>query len=171
MERKNLCAEFKAALEKEFGWIVLRMDKDEYDFLFELAVPENDIYWASCEDDGPEDSVFIPGLRVEGFGKGRILCSMPIHYAVREYVTETELPLDERVRIIFEEHFKGILEVLSFKTEEHRDDEEEYVTVRARILPGKSFNNDFAFNIVSINDGVLEFNIEDFDISGIPEEE
>lgn len=171
MKKKDLCAEFKAALEKEYGWKILKVEEDDFYFKFSIAEPEMGFFWNDEEEDLPEGSTYVGGLTVDGFGGGIVQCRMPIHRAVSAYLLETELPLEDKARTFFSKEYGGILEVLSIEKEEENDWHIETVLVRTRLPPGKAFDNKYALVVHLVESDTIVFQIEDSDIDEFMVEE
>jgi hypothetical protein len=164
MKKQDLCAVFQAALEKQYGWKIDSMELEGETFTFCVAMPDNGLFWTGDEDEIPEEGIVVPGLHVDGFGEGCVLCWMPLFHATRFFLPEMDDPLEDRVRKFFTEEYGDVLEVLSVEKEEENDWHIETVLVRTRLLPGKIFTNKRALNIHSIEGDVMVFQVEDFDI-------
>ena len=164
MKKKDLCADLKAALEKEYGWQIESMELADETFTFTLNNPESDIYWTGDEDEIPEEGILVPGLHVDGFGEGCVLCWMPLHQAIKHFLPEIDYPLEDKVRKFFAQEYADALEILSIEPDEENDWDIPMVLVRTRLLPGKTFVNTRALNIYSVDDDVMVFKVEDFDI-------
>ena len=141
MKKQDLCAVFQAALEKQYGWKIDSMELEDETFTFCVAMPDNGLFWTGDEDEIPEDGIVVPGLHVDGFGEGCVLCWMPLCHAIRNF-----LPA-----------------VLSVEPDEDNDWDIPTVFVRTRLLPGKVFTNRRALTIDSIEGDVMVFQIEDYD--------
>ena len=173
MKKQDLCDSLKAALEKEYGWRIGSMELEDETFTFAVDIPETGIFWTGDEDEIPEDGIIVPGMSVDGFGEGCVLCWMPLCLAVRHFLPEIDDPLEDRVREFFAEEYGGVLEVLSVEPDEDNDWEIPTVFVRTRLLPGQVFTNRRALNIDSVEGDVMVFQIEDFDLDdgGIVEDD
>ena len=170
MGNKNLCAEFKTALEKDFGWSILSMEKDEYAFMFKVAVPDNDFFWKGAEEGDEEGTdTIVPGLSINGFGRGCVMCSMPMHFAVSHFNLRAKLPLEERIRGFVGDRYRDILELISIIPNDESDQEHQSALASVRILPGQSFRNEFALNVASVDGDILVLIIEDYDLDFIPD--
>lgn len=164
MENNELCGKLKAALEKEHGWDILWITGDEYEFRFEILVTEAGPFWCGNQDDCPDDSIPVHGLQIEGFGNGKVFCSMNAYSAIRDYNLIEEKPFLAKLHAFFDEKYGDILELLSVEIHEDSNPDNPSATVRVRILPGKTFQNDHALLITSIDNGEMEIDLEDFDL-------
>lgn len=173
MKKQDLCDGLSAALEKQFGFEIDSMELEEETFTFCVAIPESGIFWTGEEDEIPEDGVIVPGLHVDGFGVGCVLCWMPLCHALKYYLPGVEASLEERARQFFADEYGDVLEVLSVDPDEDNDWEIPTVFVRTRLLPGQVFTNRRALNIDSIDGDILVFQVEDFDMEdgGIEDDE
>ncbi len=171
MKKQDLCAVFQAALEKQYGWKIDSMELEDETFTFCVAMPDNGLFWTGDEDEIPEDGIVVPGLHVDGFGEGCVLCWMPLCHAIRNFLPEMDDPLEDRVRRFFAEEYRDVLAVLSVEPDEDNDWDIPTVFVRTRLLPGKVFTNRRALTIDSIEGDVMVFQIEDYDMDDIEIEE
>ncbi|MBO4917278.1 MAG: hypothetical protein J5374_05310 [Bacteroidales bacterium] len=164
MKKQDLCDSLKAALENQYGWSIDSMELQDETFTFCVDNPESGIFWTGDEDEIPEEGIIVPGLHVDGFGEGCVLCWMPLSLAIRHFLPEVDDPLEDKVRKFFAEEYADTLEVLSVEPDEDNDWDIPTVFVRTRLLPGKTFVNKRALNIDSIEGDVMVFQIEDFDL-------
>lgn len=170
----DLCTKFKAALEEKFGWKILNLEEDAegFEFRFQVDVPESGLFWASgLFEELPDNSVPVRGLSIDGFGKGRVWCSMSVQNAVSNFNLIDEAPFLDRLHAFFYDLYKDVLEIVSVDIDEDSTPDNPSAIVLAKLLPGKTFENFRSLNIVSIEEGILKLDVEDFDLDLFPKEE
>ena len=152
----------KEALEKEYGFRIIDIWKDGRYFIFKVEVPSSCLFWKDeWRSDLPEGKT-LERISIDGFGDGAVWCSIDAMVAQHLYKADDGRSFAERVTESFGQRYGDCLELLDIGSD--MNDDEVYIHVKARILPGKTFVNKGATPVESIRGDIVEFLLDRDDL-------